>query len=316
MERETTLRMMVVDRRPLADGVVGLALASLDRVTSLPGWRPGAHIDLEPDGGPVRQYSLCGDPASADRWHVAVLRVEDGRGGSAWIHDKLETGHELRVRGPRNHFGLEPAESYQFIAGGIGITPILPMIRAAEASGADWRLAYGGRNRATMAFLPELAEYGDRVTVLPQDETGLLDLGEILGEPSDGRRVYCCGPEGLLSAVEQVMADRPGETLHLERFAPKELVGTSGEAFEVEIASSGQRVTVHEGQSILEALDEAGVQVDFSCREGTCGTCETGVLEGIPEHRDSVLTAEEQAGNDCMMICVGRCVRGPLVLDL
>lgn len=314
MAKEPSFRAWVAERRECADGVVSLGLESVDGV--LPPWAPGAHVDLAADGGQERQYSLCGDPADGERWRIAVLDVADGRGGSRWIHEHVRVGDEVGVTGPRNHFAFEPAPSYQFVAGGIGITPILPMIRAAERAGADWRLAYGGRTRSSMAFLDELEPYGGRVVVLPQDEVGLLDLPAILGDPAPGRAVYACGPEPLLAALEDVMASRTGERLHLERFSPKGPVDASGDAFEVEVASTGARVTVEDGVSIIDALAEAGVVVDFSCREGTCGTCETGVLGGVPDHRDSVLTAEEREANDCMMICVGRCRSGPLVLDL
>ncbi|GAA3528027.1 PDR/VanB family oxidoreductase [Nocardioides daeguensis] len=314
MARESSLRARIAQRRRCADGVVVLDIEPVDG--DLPGWGPGAHIDFAPDGGPRRQYSLCGDPADPGRWRIAVLDVVDGRGGSRWIHEHVRAGDEVTVAGPRNHFAFEDAPVYQFVAGGIGITPILPMLRAAEAAGADWRLAYGGRTRASMAFLDELEAYGARVSVLPQDETGLLDLPRILGEPVPGRAVYACGPEPLLAALEAELAGRPGERLHLERFSPKEQVDGGSGAFEVEIASTGARIGVGEGVSIIDALAAAGIEVDFSCREGTCGTCETGVLGGVPDHRDSILTAEEREANDCMLICVGRCRSGPLVLDL
>jgi len=315
MATEEQIRVRLTGRRALAEGVVGLTLEPMDPAVRLPSWAPGAHIDMLPEGGRERQYSLCGAPGEG-RWEVAVLRVLDGGGTSAWIHEELWPGEEIMVRGPRNHFVLEPAEEYQFIAGGIGITPILPMIRAAETGGARWRLAYGGRRRSSMAFLDDLACYGDKVTVFPEDETGILDLEGILGEPVPERLVYCCGPGPLLAAVETAMAGRPQERLRVERFAPKVPVDQAGGAFEVEAASTGKRVTVGEGESIIDALAAIGVRVDFSCREGTCGTCETAVLGGVPDHRDSVLSAEERAANDCMMICVGRCLRGPLILDL
>lgn len=314
MAKEPSFRARIADREECAEGVVALGLEPVEG--ALPAWAPGAHIDLAAGGGHERQYSLCGDPADADRWRIAVLDVADGRGGSRWIHEHVRVGDEVEVTGPRNHFVFDAAPSYQFVAGGIGITPILPMIRAAEQAGADWRLAYGGRTRSSMAFLDELQVYGDRVVVQPQDDVGLLDLPAILGAPVPGRAVYACGPEPLLAALEAVMEGRAGEHLHLERFSPKAPVDASGDAFEVEVASTGARVMVEEGVSIIDALAEAGVDVDFSCREGTCGTCETGVLGGVPDHRDSILTAEERDANDCMMVCVGRCRSGPLVLDL
>ena len=307
-------RVRVAERQSLADGVVGLVLEPLDG--DLPAWEAGSHVDVLPDGGEVRQYSLCGSPEDRSSYRVAVLRVEGGRGGSVRIHDKLVEGDELEVRGPRNHFRLEPAEKHLFIAGGIGITPLLPMIATATAAGSDWRLVYGGRTRGSMAFLGDLEAYGDRVDLWPQVERGLLDLALILGGQVPGRRVYCCGPEPLLAAVEQEMRTRPEESLHVERFAPKEPVESGGEAFEVEVASSGARIGVAGDESIIDALAAVGIDVDFSCREGTCGTCETGVLGGVPEHRDSVLSDEERAEGDCMMICVGRCRSGPLILDL
>ena len=310
---ETDLDLVVEKKEAAADGVALLTLRRGDG-GDLPEWEPGAHVDLSLGTGVVRQYSLCGDPAERAVWQVAVLREPDGRGGSAHVHDVLAVGDAVPARGPRNHFPLVPAPEYLFVAGGIGITPIRPMLAAAEAAGADWRLVYGGRTRSSMAFRDLAERHPGRVELRPQDETGLLDLPAIL----DGAAaVYCCGPEPLLAAVEQECAGRPGVTLHLERFAPKP--GTADgpqEAFEVELAGSGQVVAVPAGRSVLDALDDAGVTVLSSCREGTCGTCETAVLDGVPDHRDSLLTAEEQVANETMLICVSRSRSSRLVLDL
>lgn len=314
---EVELDVLLERKEELAAGVVRLTLRH-PAGDPLPEWEPGAHLDLVLGEGMVRQYSLCGDPADRGVLQVAVLREPDGRGGSAWVHDHLSTGDTVRIRGPRNHFRLVGSPRYLFVAGGIGITPIVPMIARAEASGADWRLVYGGRSRASMAFREELvARYGDRVEIRPQDETGLLDLDELLGAPRDGVAVYCCGPEPLLAAVEQRCAVWPPGSLHVERFSPK-AGADAGErtTFEVELAASGRTVTVPPDKSILAAVEEAGVSVLSSCQEGTCGTCETPVLDGVPDHRDSLLTDEERAANDTMMICVSRSCGPRLVLDL
>jgi ferredoxin-NADP reductase len=235
------------------------------------------------------------------------------------VHERLAPGVPVRVRGPRNNFQLVDAERYLFIAGGIGITPIKPMIAAVEAAGAQWRLVYGGRTRASMAFATELRDqYAERVSICPQDENGLLDLDAALGAPDAGTAVYCCGPEPLIAAVQQRCESWPPGSLHIERFAPVPEDPAAGPetSFEVELSLSGKTLSVPAGTSILQAVEEAGVQVLSSCREGTCGTCETGVLAGQPEHRDSLLSEEERAAGDAMMICVSRS-RGPrLVLEL
>lgn len=317
---ERRSELVVTGRSVAAEGVVVLTLADPDGA-SLPAWTPGAHIDvlLADDAGDdiVRQYSLCGTPADRSGWRIAVLLDEAGRGGSRRVHETLSVGAAVAVRGPRNHFPLHAAERYVFLAGGIGITPLLPMIAAAAESGAQWELWYGGRRRASMAFLDELAAQGDRVTVWPEDESGLLPLDRVLGEPRSGTLVYCCGPEGLLVAAEQRCAGWPSGSLHVERFAPKPVEPSSGDAgFEVVCQRSGVTVTVPPHKSILEALEESGISVLSSCQEGVCGTCETAVLDGIPEHRDSLLTEEERAANEYMMICVGRSRSPRLVLDL
>ncbi|MFC5952100.1 PDR/VanB family oxidoreductase [Pseudonocardia lutea] len=314
---EPELDLVLEKKETLADGVVQLTLRD-PAGADLPAWEPGAHVDLVLSGDLTRQYSLCGDPAERSVLQVAVLREPAGRGGSAHVHDVLAEGDSVRVRGPRNHFALVQAPRYLFLAGGIGITPILPMIAAAEAAGADWRLVYGGRTLASMAFRDRLEErYPDRVEVRPQDETGLLDLAALLGEPAADTAVYCCGPEPLLAAVEERCAAWPAGSLHLERFAPKAGADDGPrEAFEVELAQTGTTLTVPADRSILEVVEDAGVGILSSCREGTCGTCETGVLEGVPDHRDSVLTPDEQAANDAMMICVSRSCSARLVLDL
>ncbi|TPQ19033.1 PDR/VanB family oxidoreductase [Streptomyces sporangiiformans] len=311
--------LVVATRTPAADGVVSLTLRRPDG-EPLPSWTPGAHIDLLLDGGLIRQYSLCGHPADHEAWRIAVLREPQGRGGSAYVHEHLEEGATVRVRGPRNNFPLRPAARHLFIAGGVGITPVLPMVEAAEAAGADWRLLYGGRTRTSMAFLDRLAPYGDRVLVRPQDEYGLLDLAAFLGSPEEGTLVHACGPEPLLQAVQERCADAdwPPGTLGVERFAPARTAEGAGpaEAFEVVLARAGLTVTVPPDHSVLEAVEKAGVTVDFSCREGTCGTCETDVLDGTPDHRDSLLSEDERETGDTMLICVSRSCGPRLVLDL
>ncbi|MGW0828003.1 PDR/VanB family oxidoreductase [Streptomyces sp. NPDC002845] len=309
----------VLSRRVEADGVVSLELGTRSG-EPLPPWQPGAHIDVVLPTGVTRQYSLCGPVGNTARWRVAVLREADGRGGSRWIHDHLHEGGELRVRGPRNNFPLRPTARYLFVAGGIGITPLLPMIAEAEAAGADWSLLYGGGTRASMAFLPELEGYGDRVTVRPQDRYGHLDLAGFLGEPDPSALVYCCGPAGLIDAVEAYCATWPAGSLNVERFAaaagqgPAE--GADEQPIEVELQASGMTLTVPPELSVLKAVEEAGVPVLSSCEEGICGSCETAVLDGEVDHRDSLLTEDERAANDTMLICVSRARGGRLVLDL
>lgn len=308
---------VVVEAKDLvADGVVTLTLRSASG-DPLPPWAPGAHIDLVLDDAPTRQYSLCGNPDDRDTYRIGVLRDPAGRGGSSYVHDRLTVGQAAKIRGPRNHFRLIGSPRYLFIAGGIGITPLLPMIRAAEAAGAAWELVYGGRQRSSMAFLDTLAQYGDRVRIWPQDEHGLLPLAELLDVPRPDTLIYCCGPEPLLNAVEHACQDWPLRALHIERFTPKTLTEpVRAGTFEVHLRRSDLTLTIPEQRSILDVVEEAGVGVLSSCAEGTCGTCETRVLEGTPDHRDSVLSLEEQRAGDCMMICISRSCTPRLVLDL
>ncbi|MFJ4082034.1 PDR/VanB family oxidoreductase [Streptomyces iakyrus] len=304
---------LIVQRREFAaEGVLALTLRH-PLGEPLPAWEPGAHVDVLLGPGLERQYSLCGDPADRSAWRIAVLREPAGRGGSAHVHEQLGEDAKVRVRGPRNNFRLEPAPRYRFVAGGIGITPLLPMVAAAEAAGAEWTLLYGGRTRGSMAFAEELGRYGDRVTFAPEDETGLLDLPSVLDDVPAGTLVYCCGPGPLLDAVE---ARCPSGVLRVERFQPKQQETGGNTAFEVELARSGRTLTVAPDVSVLDAVRDAGVEVLYSCTEGTCGTCETDVLDGEPDHRDSVLTDDERATGETMLICVSRCRGGRLVLDL
>ncbi|MEV8613031.1 PDR/VanB family oxidoreductase [Amycolatopsis sp. NPDC051373] len=314
--REVELDLVVRKRTVVAQGVVELVLSSRSG-EGLPAWEAGSHVDLLLDDGLVRQYSLCGRPAR-DEWRVAVLREPDGRGGSAYVHDRLAEGASVRVRGPRNNFPLLPSPRYLFIAGGIGITPILPMVAAAEEAGAQWRLVYGGRTRASMAYRSELvSKYGDKVVVCPEDETGRLDLDEWLGAPADHVLVYCCGPEPLLLAVEDRCANWAAGSLRLERFVPKAVPDPADhQSFEVELARTGGTVTVSPGETILAAVERAGARPPYSCEQGMCGTCETKVLSGTPEHLDSILTDEEREEGKTMMICVSRAACPKLVLDL
>lgn len=316
---EVELKLRVRQMRWEAEGVLSVVFEPLDG-TDLPRWSPGAHMDLHLPGVPTRQYSLCGSSSDLRDWRIAVLREPTSRGGSAAVHGALRPGDVVDAVGPRNNFALEQASSYQFIAGGIGITPILPMLEAAEADRTQWRLTYGGRSRASMAFVTELLDtYGDRVDVVPQNERGMLDLEQLLGDLRDDTLVYCCGPEPLLAAVEARCASWNNDALHMERFAAKprtEPDPATERSFEVVLQQAHKTVTVPAGMSVLEALEANGIDAPNSCREGICGTCETPVIDGLPDHRDSLLSEDERAANDTMMICVGRCLTPRLTLDL
>lgn len=316
----------VVQARWESGGVVSLCLRASDG-QPLPRWDAGAHIDLVLPSGLVRQYSLCGRPESGD-YTIAVLREPASRGGSAEIHDTGLVGRELRIHGPRNRFELEPAERYVFVAGGIGITPLLAMIRQACTQGLPWELHYGGRRRETLAFTRELAElardHAGEVHLHSDDIEGPLPLADIVRGAPTGAMLYACGPGGMLTALaDTVERDNPALPLRFERFtsAPAEpdaadAGGGGDEPFEVELAQTGENVTVHPGQSILDAVREKRPEVLFSCEEGFCGTCETKVLDGLPVHRDTILSSRERAKNTTMMICVGGCASARLVLDL
>jgi ferredoxin-NADP reductase len=317
---EFTADLVVNRRHAAADGVVALDLVH-PGVDDLPSWEPGAHIDLLLAEGLVRQYSLCGDPGDAKTWRIGVLLDPQSRGGSRHVHEHLVEGSTVRVRGPRNHFPLVDSPRYLFIAGGIGITPIMAMVDSAQETGTDWRLIYLGRSRATMAFAETLSDsYGDRVTIWADDENGqFFDLESTLKEPADQTLVYCCGPEPLLSAMEKHCGHWPEGSLHIERFAAKAPAEPSAEAldtFQVVCQRSAVTVEVSGETSILEALEDADVPILSSCLEGICGTCEAKVLEGIPDHRDSMLTDAERASGNKILTCVSRSRSEKLVLDL
>jgi ferredoxin-NADP reductase len=317
---EFTTDLVVRHRSTPAEGVVVLDLVHPES-GDLPLWEPGAHIDLMLSDGLTRQYSLCGDPRDSGVWRVGVLLDPNSRGGSRYVHEHLAEGATVRVRGPRNHFPLVDAPTYRFIAGGIGITPISAMLEAVQRAGSEWTLLYGGRTKASMAFADELAErYPERVTVWPQDERGLLDLESLFKEPEDNTLVYCCGPEALLTAVEQHSAHWPAGILHIERFAAKaptaEQAAEALDQFEVVCQRTGVTLEITADKSILETLEEADIPIMASCYEGVCGTCEARVLEGTPDHRDSMLTEPEKAAGEVMLVCVSRSRTERLVLDL
>ncbi|MGK5113385.1 MULTISPECIES: PDR/VanB family oxidoreductase [unclassified Geodermatophilus] len=301
-----------------ADGITSVTLVDPSGA-ALPTWKPGAHLALHLPNGLVREYSLCSDPHDSRRWTVAVLRTADSRGGSSYIHDSLPVGVHIVVDGPRNAFHLEDGPKHFLIAGGIGITPILPMVRELEARGAEWSLLYTGRSRQTMAFLPAVDQLPrERRHVHVDDESGRYpDLKAMLHSQDPRTLVYCCGPTPLMDAVAEGMEDP--NLLRLERFkAPERELppGTVDEAFDVVLNSTGERIPVGPDESVLEALEAAGVDVPSSCAEGICGTCETTVLSGEVDHRDFLLTPEEHEAAGTMMVCVSRCRGRELVLEL
>lgn len=319
---EATYGVRVAGRRLVGEDIVSLDLARLDG-EPFPEWEPGSHIDLflgeDEQGEPLcRQYSLWGAVEDRSVWRIGVLKDLKSRGGSVRVHENLLEGYELTVRGPRNHFPLEPADSYVFFAGGIGITPILPMVRAVEQAGLPWTLYYMARSRQRLALLDEIGRLpADKVVLHCDEESGLIDLAGITSTLGPADHVYACGPGPLLDVLEKMAAEADRWTFHCERFAATPpAAGAEDRPFEVVLAKSGRTLQVPAGVSCLKVLREAGTDVDWSCSEGVCGTCETEVLEGEPDHRDAVLTQAEREANETMMPCVSR-ARGPrIVLNL
>lgn len=313
---EPMLTVAVAEANEVAAGVRRFILVRPDG-RDLPSWAPGAHVDLMLPGNLVRQYSLCGDPADRTRWEIAVLRESMSTGGSEHLHDEVGVGDTILVRGPRNHFELHPAEQYVFIAGGIGITPLMPMLAHADRRGAEWTLHFAGRSRATMPYLSELSTcYREHIVAYPSDEGRRLPIDDVIGSAATSASVYACGPERLLSGVDAAARGRRPGTVHLERFSPKPIEPRPNTAFTVELEASRLELEIPRDRGILDVVRDAGIDVESSCEEGTCGTCETVVLEGDPDHRDSVLSAFEQDLGDTMMICVSRACGKRLVLDL
>lgn len=313
------LVVRVAERRQVAADVISVVLSPVDDV-ELPAWRPGAHIDLVLGDGLVRQYSLCGPRSDRERYVIATRIESAGRGGSRAVAE-LVADQQIQISHPRNHFELVDASGYLFIAGGIGITPLLPMIEQVSATGAPWRLVYGGRSRSSMPFVEELmarhggAGLGAGIQVWTDDTTGPIDVRSALAEVKPTEAVYCCGPEPLMAAVEQSLAVELRDVLHVERFRPRPTGAVLDREFEIELASTGRTLRVPADRSILEVLEDAGVSVGFSCREGTCGTCETKVFSGAIDHRDSVLSPAEREAGDYMMLCVSRAAGVRLVID-
>lgn len=301
-----TLAVRVTVARWEAQDVASFEFAAADGA-DLPAWSPGAHIDVHLPSGTVRQYSLCGDPDEPGRYRIAVLALPDGRGGSMEAHRELRPGRLIEISFPRSNFTLVNADRFVFVAGGIGITPLLPMIREVETRGIKWELVYGAKSTAHFAFVGDLDT--DAVQFVAQDADGVIDVGSVV-RGSAGAVVYCCGPRPLMDSLVSAMsvAGR-SDDLYLERFgaasAPAEDTSQDA-AFDIELARSQMVITVQPNQSVLDAVRAAGVDHPSSCEMGFCGTCETRVLSGEVDHRDDLLTVEERAAGATMLVCVSR----------
>jgi ferredoxin-NADP reductase len=297
---ERALALVVEDVTCAAEGVVSLRLIRPDR-GDLPPWRPGAHVDVGLPSGRVRQYSLCGEPANRHVYRIAVRRIADG-GGSREVHD-LQRGAVVTVRGPRNAFAFIPVDKYLFVAGGIGITPLRPMISDAIGRGADWRLVYTGRTRASMPFLDELAALdAERVHIRPDDEFGAPDGKRIVGQAPHGAALYCCGPPPMIAAIRAELPAERVATLHYERFSPAPVVG--GRPFDLELARSGEVLAVGAGQTALDAVRAVRPGIAYSCQQGFCGTCPVALIGGAVDHRDRCLTDVQRESR--FALCVSR----------
>ncbi|GAA1529648.1 PDR/VanB family oxidoreductase [Actinomadura kijaniata] len=303
---DRTLTTVVREARQEAEDVVSLRLAAPDG-RALPAWQPGCHLDVRLPSGRRRQYSLCGDPADRRTYRIAVRRLPHGAGGSLEAHTLAE-GDLLTVSEPRNAFPFLPRDRYLFLAGGIGITPLLPMVQAARRLGADWRLVYTGRTRASLPFLDELP--ADRVEIRTDDDHGVPDCAELLTRaPAADAAIYCCGPAPMIDGVRAALAPHGPATLHFERFAPAPVV--DGRPFEIELRRRGVTLRVPADRTALDVLTEYDPAIAHSCRQGFCGTCRVGLLAGDADRRHP---GDTDPGS--LLVCVSRTSGGRLVLDM
>lgn len=313
------LQARVRTLRHEAQRIASIELVPLDGA-SFPAFTPGAHLDLYLPNGFVRSYSLVNAPEDGARYVIGVLHDANSRGGSRWLHEQLRCGATLTIGAPRNNFALdETAATTLLVAGGIGVTPMLCMYRRLRERGRAVQFVYCARSREQAAFLDELKALGGDVVLHFDDEHGgrPFDLAACLARQSHDVHAYCCGPGAMLAAFESACAHAGVRNVHIERFAPAAPVAPVEHAgYTVELARSGRLLFVPAGKALLDALIEADVEVEYSCREGLCGACQTRVLGGCVEHRDAVLTQSERDANNAMMICVSGAKSGTLVLDL
>ncbi|MEZ5212871.1 2Fe-2S iron-sulfur cluster-binding protein [Gordonia sp. (in: high G+C Gram-positive bacteria)] len=319
------LTLEIVGREVVAqdENVIALTFAATDR-SVLPEWHPGAHLDLNLPSGRMRSYSLCGDPGDRRTYRIAVRRIPGGGGGSIEVHDTLSVGDTVTIRGPRNAFPValpgfgSAAPRLRFIAAGIGITPILPMLAMADRFGVEWSMIYSGRSADSIPFIDELARYRDKVTVRTDDVDGLPSMDELVG-PTTRRphgetdlAIYCCGPVVMLEALRTHLVGRGDIELHYERFSPPPIV--NGTEFEVVLNSTGERLTVPADQSVLTAIRAVRPDAPYSCQQGFCGACKMHSTAGEVDHRDGLLTEpEREAGY--FLPCVSRCHSPELSVD-
>jgi vanillate O-demethylase ferredoxin subunit len=314
---ETTITATVTQARIVADGVRLLTLAALGG-EPLPGYAPGAHIDVFLPDGSARQYSLIDPATTAGTYRIAIAREDSGRGGSKYLHDGVAVGDALAIGVPRCHFGLEAAAPASVLfAGGIGVTPILCMAQALEAQGSSWRMHFGARTRGHATLIDEIeALAGARLhTYFNLEGDAPMDLPALVKSAPAGAHFYCCGPAPMIDAFRAACEGIASDRVHFEQFTAAAPAALDG-GYDVELAKTRRTVRVETGESILDALSRAGLRMSYSCREGVCGSCETTVIAGSPDHRDAILTDAERAESKTMMICCSGSLGERLVLDL
>lgn len=284
----------------------------------VPPFEAGAHLTLQLTPGLARSYSLMNNPGERRRYEIGVALDPNGRGGSRYCHETLRVGDLVTAAPPRNAFALAQSDAPALLlGGGIGVTPLISMARALAEASRPFRLVHAVRTRAAAPFREILAAFGDDATLHVDDERGgVLPLADLVASAPEGAHIYACGPRPMLEAIARATRDRPAIAVHTESFAAAENVSLDGAGFSVELARSGRSLTVAPGQSIIAALEAAGVAVVSSCRQGVCGMCETPILAGEADHRDALLTPEERAANRTLMICCSRSRSARLVLDL
>ncbi|WP_238366855.1 PDR/VanB family oxidoreductase [Mesobacterium pallidum] len=310
------MKARLIQIRLEAEGVHAYRFEPLPGET-LPPFEAGAHVNVTLGDGITRSYSLLNDPADPSFYEIAVHLSPTSRGGSRYIHEHWHVGLVVDMTDPSNNFPLDETAAHSvMIAGGIGITPLLSMIDRLDAIGRPWELHYVAQSPERAAFVRHLSGRDNVHVQFDGIEGGQpLDLrGVVEAAPADAH-LYCCGPQGMLDAYKGFAAGRPKGHVHLEYFTADTQIATEG-GFVVELAKSGKSFEIKEGDRILDVLLDNGVDVPFACSEGTCGTCETRVIEGTPDHRDFFLTDDERASGEMMMVCCSGCKSDKLVLDL